>query len=126
VLRERLLEMPERFQIHLSTAIVMMFMAGVLIWANVRSQIMFFNKHLEAGIQSADAVFEYRGWPYTVWNSLVDKDNLRYEGVVRRYGPASITYKNAGKNAALAIATLFAVGFLSEWLIHRRASRKGA
>jgi len=30
-----------RFQIHLSTAILMMFVAGVLIWANVRGQKEF-------------------------------------------------------------------------------------
>ncbi len=124
----------KRFQIHLSTAIVLMFVAGGLIWLNclptrgfgVRLQPWAFTD----GMDEADGPYiswSFRhGWPQSaVWTGkTMDKTNRwlnRKEDnrILWFFKPVAI-------DCLVAVAILFAVWFLCEWLIRRRAARKGA
>ena len=64
--------MPNRrwFQIHLSTAIVMMFVAGSLIWANVRHEVRFVEG--EGSIVYELMKFHNYGWPFS-WHTAVEQ-----------------------------------------------------
>jgi len=135
-----------RFQIHLSTAIVLMFVAGGLIWANVTGRRvekigsgLVKYKGLDEEMTESEfriSQLDYwvgervveRGWPFDAmqfrsFGSIDHNGNMRHSPEVLpgewRTGP--IIY-----NALVALAILFAVWFLCEWLICRRAARKGA
>src|SRR5258707_1223606 len=61
----------KRFQIHLSTAILMMFVAGGFIWLNTRAQLdTATGQRKDLGLE-ADFVFRSFGWPCVV---VVDSD----------------------------------------------------
>lgn len=119
-------EPPRRkcFQIHLSTAIVMMFVAGVLIWANVRNEFI-----IEVEPRTSQIIrIRGFGWP---WNAMLSSDEPYWKGkredrvwvlsenrlIIKKFFTADI---------AVAFAILFGVAFCSEYLIRRRAARKGA
>ena len=51
------------FQIHLSTAVVVMFVAGCLIWANTKERI-----ESENDLLLGKREFEVYGWPLAIWN----------------------------------------------------------
>ena len=61
-------EPPKRrwFQIHLSTAIVLMFVAGGLVLSNVEKRRVDFDLG-----HSSEAVSYERGWPWTIWEEEV-------------------------------------------------------
>jgi len=105
-----------RFQVHLSTAVVMMFVAGVLVWINTMERTHDFgefpwNWH----------VSDY-GWPAPALHSK----HLIREGTSKLISPKyEVIYGLAAVDVFLAAFILFAVWFLCEWLIRRRAARKG-
>lgn len=103
----------KRCQIHLSTAIVMMFVAGGLTWANVRESK--FDLLFEAGLITVVAT--RRGWPYWFFSE---------DAVVSTMERARIIYwVPAVVDLLVAILVLFAVLFVCECWIRRRAARKG-
>ena len=60
----------KRFQIHLSTAIVLMLMAGGLIWANIASRV--------SNLPYAAKMKEW-GWPWaakTEWRAAAHQDSI--------------------------------------------------
>ena len=100
----------KRFQFHLSTAIVMMFVAGGLMWANASpvDSVPIYHRYPGA--------VDY-GWPQTA--VCIDRllvDQQWFERV--QWGIVT--------DIAVACALLFSVWFFCEWLIRRRAARKGA
>jgi|SRR5579862_60054 len=105
-----------RFQIHLSTAVVLMFVAGGIIWANVRLSI-----------------YGIYGWPWAaIWSDVpIWKRKPAITVATGVPFPSDMTFKNVydaraiSVDVAVALAILFAVWFLCEWLIRRRAARKG-
>jgi|SRR5579862_5517134 len=113
-----------RFQIHLSTAIVMMFVAGGLIWANFDRRVY----HEKYGMTVNDwglafereqntTVIEY-GYPCTaVWLIINDDGHSPHDWSILSKWRASI-------DAIIALMILLAVWFICEWLIRRRAARK--
>ena len=97
----------KRFQIHLSTAIVLMFVAGALIWANVQRWRPM----------SRPPRCRFYGWPCFV----VDEYFLE------------VNYLMALINVLVAIMLLMVISFLCEWFIYygkkesarrRRVARK--
>src|SRR5205085_1581680 len=109
-----------RFQIHLSTAIVMMFVAGGLIWANIGEQLQYLPK--EWGIFHGRSF----GWPATGF--IPELKRAGHDGnwsalYVVRY--QTRPYLIALDLVIIPIILLSAYLF-SEWLIRRRAARKGA
>ena len=114
--------MPElsrkHFQIHLSTAIVMMFVAGVLIWANVRVR----NANWQSqAFRYARVEIVVHGWP---WDAYIKFVQLKSENrmIHDTYGDG-LNIVNALFNLMVSIAILFMAWFVSESLIRRRAAR---
>ena len=124
------------FQVHLSTCVVLMFVAGGLIWANTTER----RGHLEGWVSSTtpelkDWVFQETsvGWPllFHKWHPSVGKlqPPLRPPGSSmerpRRddWGPPdpSWSFVALAADLALALAVVALVGFLCEWRIRRLA-----
>jgi hypothetical protein len=94
-----------RFQIHLSTAVVLMFAAGGLMWANIRP-----------------------------WWYLQYSDYYRSEISIKAWGwPGALAIANEGRteiqrsmiffNLAAALMILLTVWFICEWRIRRKRTR---
>ncbi|HLX62997.1 MAG TPA: hypothetical protein VKX17_17130 [Planctomycetota bacterium] len=117
-----------RFQIHLSTAIVLMFVAGALMWANTRARLAgywetswFYNKDQKEHVYK---IWVY-GFPLAARREL-EKDfsgeqhsELLGTGEEWRETPIAV-------DLLVCVVLLFAVWFFCEWLISRPAVRKGA
>jgi len=121
-----------RFQIHLSTAIVLMFVAGGLIWANVTPSVFEFGGTIieKKGYLDFKGDIVRRsvfGWPWIAYEVRTEYQyyytDPRYPEV--RFDPSKKwNEKSIFCDIALALAILFAVWFLLEYLIRRRAARK--
>ncbi|HLX61853.1 MAG TPA: hypothetical protein VKX17_11270 [Planctomycetota bacterium] len=137
-----------RFQIHLSTAIVMMFVAGGLLQLNLRERVEL---REEIGKLRPDGTFFYfyemdlvRGWPLNFCTDDVSRGGLmnmtfvklaqkQREFINRRdsWRLADSLFiswyqVNVAVDSAIALAILFAVWFILEWLIRRRSSTRKA
>jgi len=88
----------KRFQIHLSTAIVMMFVAGGCLWINVNGRII--GQH------------HYYGWPIAIIKRKVYLVGQPYPGYAIIF------------DVIVMFALLLVCWFLCEWIIRRRAARK--
>ena len=94
----------KRFQIHLSTAIVLMFVAGMLIWANIRER---YSRMLEEAPYAGIC----KGWPCPrEWKSYGDGIYVSATGGII--------------NIAFAIGILCAVWFVCERLINALAEQE--
>ena len=91
------------FQIHLSTAVVLMFAAGGLMWANSTKYFVFTSRD--------DHQVGCRGWPITMWWS--DPSIINPKGSENDYEPV-FSFLNASLNALVAIAILLAICFRCE------------
>ena len=82
------------FQIHLSTAVVLMVVAGVLVWANVTTQIyispLSYVVNIPPNDQYDKVIGEKRGWPLAFqdtseqnvkWGLPKDSKNLSFPGI---------------------------------------------
>jgi len=108
----------KRFQMHLSTAIVMMFVAGVLIWLNTRP------RQLETWMQRHYSVpFVRYGWPMDAAQTVVGVD-LRLQIEFRKSDEITAGYTMAILDFIIGLLILFSVYLLCEWLIRHRAARK--
>jgi hypothetical protein len=127
-----------RFPVHLSTAIVMMFVAGVLLWANVQERALSFQSGQEAFSFSFIEYFSTRrpyrifasdqalynkeyGWPVTAALSLVHASSERSTADIHQN--RMLSYSRAVLNLAVALGILFVVWYLSEWWIRRRVKK---
>ncbi|HLX59653.1 MAG TPA: hypothetical protein VKX17_00085 [Planctomycetota bacterium] len=123
-----------RFQIHLSTAIVMMFVAGGLIWANTRVHRdpcpddsegdRAFMEWIATGANPA------RGWPFTIARaSPIHTTQSVENGVlmppVSKQAPPVWFWGDLVTDVVIALGILVGVWLLCERLIRRRAARKG-
>src|ERR1043165_926271 len=95
-----------RIQLHLSTCILLMFVAGGLGWANVKAKPGY----------TADKevlVCVERGWPTRVhveWEIFYPHED-------------HWNWTHIAINLATALAILAAIAFACEWIIRRRASK---
>jgi hypothetical protein len=111
------------FQIHLSTAVVMMFVAGALLGLNFIQRVND-NKLIR------DAIFN--GWPFPVvtyaeWDSpdkssIMISDNTSWLRV--ELEPPKWHDKGIAMNALLGIVFFTVAASLSEYMIHCREARK--
>ncbi len=106
------------FQIHLSTAIVLMFVSGLLIWANVQIGWRYYRAF--DNIEWDDIE---HGWPSSAleFHSHINNGNPDYEETEKHY---AFNWTSVFTNAVVAIGIFSAVWWLCEWLIHRRAAGK--
>ena len=104
-----------RFQIHLSTAVVMMFVAGGIIWANVTGEMAYGTGNYSFCWTSYDY-----GFPFcAVSEQIVQNGPAKLEPFTN----VSYTPHFTMAFIDLVISLLFAmsVWFVCEWLIRRRA-----
>jgi hypothetical protein len=111
------------FQLHLSTAIVLMFVAGVFIGANVLSKPLWAVNKNEGQRQ------HMRGWPCAVYSSisdnLHDNDNGNQGGGVSGYYESDPHWRISGIafNGTILVAVVLSVATVCESL-HRREINK--
>ena len=120
-----------RFQIHLSTAIVLMFTAGALMVANVHGQKEFEPREGKSAFftNMGEAVFTKYGWPFATMRVFNGYSTVAVP--LKDYGardiprdPDEYQYLFAVVDAVFALTVIVATLFLCEWLIRRRAARK--
>ncbi len=112
------------FQIHLSTAVVLMFVAGVLVWANVREQrsIIYNPPDPFTGAPRPQFMIVGRGWPNSINSDGPinvpfvgdDSNELPYRWNI------PISTARVAFNALFALAILLSVCVACEWRIRRR------
>ena len=109
-------EKPKRrvWQVHLSTAIALMFMAGGVLWINSipdigRNPPGMLKTPIEVGSHST---YIYYGWPY--WCIVKEQESRNFYW----------TWDGAVPNAIVVLAVFVAVAGCFEWLIRRREGRK--
>ena len=114
------------FRFHLLTAVVTMFAAGVVIWANSRPEEEYV---LRYGYPSPteQRILRY-GWP---WTAVTRYGNLEAIGFFGASSPDSnhfddIQWDKIGllKDSLCIVAMSLSAGIVSEWLIRRREGRK--
>src|SRR6188768_2482923 len=94
----------KRLQIHLSTAVVMMIAAGVLIWANVR----------EGKRVPPDVAPQWKYGKETVYGWPIVAANGGDSDVPPRFYHKFFSWKLAA-NAFVAVSILVVVWFVCEW-----------
>ena len=116
------------FQIHLSTAIVLMFVAGALMWANFREMPPETERQHYASEEAYDsAVFDrvfsnlYWGWPCVVYEQYVPYGMVRWKDDPLPY---KWNWKGVAINALTALAILGGVAVICESIIRRQDRRK--
>ncbi len=132
----------KRFQIHLSTAIVLMFVAGGLLWANTYARIESKCEWVGQPASQPDAPYNdeertryiqtLRGWPF----SALKTSDYSFRSIQGSTDPLKSFERVPGSTQIRAlwvcIDILIGLGllgvswFLCESLIRRRAARKGA
>jgi hypothetical protein len=141
---------PRRVQIHLSTAVVLMFVAGGLIWVNVNGRLVegrgfAFDDSEARGPVLLDLTeseflalqqrarwvgnrFVQYGWPFDALQNRTEINIGSNGGMVVPPKPFPSVWHTGLiiQNALVALGILFAVWFFCEWLIRRRAARKDA
>src|SRR5258707_698454 len=102
----------KRFQIHLSTAVVMMFVAGGLIWANLRERRI---PDVPDAIDF-DYTYTVHGWPFPVVRKYPinprDDPEINRMMLERR----TIFYESIILNFLFSAGIVAAVWFSCEWL----------
>ena len=115
----------KRFQIRLSTAIVLMFTAGALIWANVSGQKIIVRDRSTGTTEYRDFFFHRYGWPATVTTRYPDYEDVPPQTTVGEVlSGRKFDYIAATCNIVSALAILVFIFFLCEYLIRRRATQK--
>ena len=107
-----------RFQIHLSTAIVMMFVAGLLINLNIMGKQSEFMIYANGGNTVISHMY---GWPFVSHYTI--QEGMDY-GWNILFWPAPCVFWFL--NTVVALTILFVIWLLCEWLICRRAAQKNA
>jgi hypothetical protein len=112
-----------RFQIHLSTAVILMFVAGGIISLNVRSSSKM--TYVEESYQICPTVVKNADGTYY----LVPENRVRHVLVTPHGWPLKAENKtlerywnrtNIAINVIVALAILSLAGFICEWWIRRR------
>ena len=101
-----------RFQLHLSTCVVLMFIAAGLAWANLHAY-EFWKVELSTGAGEVQSLA--RGWPAQHWVCL-ENDHANGEYIVL----------GIALNAAIALAFLAATAFTCEVFPRRRERKRAA
>jgi hypothetical protein len=101
-------------QIRLSTAVVLMLTAGVLLWANVHHQWYSTGKSIIKADEFQFAGF-FRGWPFIMQAEPEFLESAESVPLQPQW---------LALNALVSIAILAVVAFAFEYFIHRRQARK--
>lgn len=106
------------FQLHLSTCVVLMVVAGVLVWANcIYRDLGIFEKYEQAGKEVESRIMSY-GWPFPL-RQRIEPDPDRMMGFVKETWHVG----SFMMNALVALAILALIAIACECVIRRRARR---
>ena len=125
-----------RFQIHLSTAIMLMFVAGLLLWANLRHRtesVVLEWQRLPVEETSetlfGDPIYDLFGWPYNAASQLIGTKLptkhviLRSADVLKYSIPNQLHFEKSkvALNASVGLLICIFVWQVSEvWIMRRR------
>jgi hypothetical protein len=128
------------WQIHLSTAVVLLLVAGALVGLNLRKQKLIYNFIISNDRSSVreptaeqlihpDFTFIERGWPYQFLNERSEQNQLfGSENDAEKFFLGLRAESGAERlrnlDIAIACAILLAVCFIAEWFLRRREGRK--
>ena len=104
------------FQFHLSTAVVLMFAAGGIMWSNTRVTL------IELGVGDDDCYRGVYGWPLNAAETYTTTPWDRPETVIKfdiEWLPSGIAM-----NALTALGMLAALAIGCEWQIRRRKAKQ--
>jgi MFS family permease len=123
---------PRFWRIHLSTAVILMFVAGGLIWANVQLKTVVYSK-----ANGKDKSFYHRGWPlqFHVGSSVHpymfinwENSDIIHLGAVEDVSALTVagswSIKSMMANIVIAVLVLLVTFSLCEYFIRRREARK--
>jgi hypothetical protein len=129
------------WQMHLSTAVLLMFEVGGFVYLNivpVQESVWMLDlgdrhEYVAESAKSRTPTFgqefektEYTnlryGWPFTVIGKFTSPYDS--EGSLPLFDPPSPDYKMAAKNVLVLALTSISLALFSEWLIRRREGRK--
>ena len=99
------------FQYHLSTAYIVMLLASVLLWLNVR----WYERDDPTGYWT---YVDERGWPFTYLHSTMGLHGITVFGGF--FSPLFLAL-----NIVVSLAIVSAVAIACEWHIRRAAKKKG-
>jgi hypothetical protein len=99
------------FQLHLSTCVVLMFVAGALVWANARSCLTVEYGYDWSGGTTAFRVYRI-GWPVTL--------EQQYDQQLGAFLLEPRSYIVPAIDIGVALMVLFGSVLLCEWLARRR------
>jgi len=102
------------FQFHLSTAIILMFVASGLLWLNMRPLPQ------PTRLSPPNWEIPVRGWPLTTRYFVMTLDSEEAALMVNAGGYWH--WQNVALNVLCALVILVSVAALCEWRIHRRRS----
>ncbi|HLX60933.1 MAG TPA: hypothetical protein VKX17_06585 [Planctomycetota bacterium] len=108
-----------RFQIHLSTAILLMFVAGALIWAQTTPKLTSQKRTDPPGWSVVEYPRTEYGWPAVAY-IYIDYSSTKIQPNQREWNYGGVQF-----DIVMAMIYLSGAGCLCEWLIRRRAARKG-
>jgi len=101
-------DMKPRFQLHLSTCLVLMFVAGAIIWLNLRAVR---TDQLDISASEVNRIFNH-GWPCIAWTSTRPCATEK-----------PVLYRGIAVNVLVGLAILAAVAVGCELLQRRRLLR---
>jgi hypothetical protein len=114
-------------QIHLSTAIVMTFVAGALIWSNTRDRDSYPLKSSTFNDNTVADIWDHRPMYTGNYFPKYGFPFIGFERIILPYGETFKIYfrpKMILLDIIVWIALLATVGFVCEWWIRRRTSSK--
>jgi len=123
---------PKRwFQLSLTTCIVLMVVAGVLVGLNFAFTNAVFEKGFRQKNKPERKLLRFRayGWPFALHgNTLYDGSGPPKEALtnylLKKEWARDSLYETLFSNFLVALTILALTAFLSEWLIRRRGRRK--
>lgn len=112
------------FQIHLSTAIVLMMLTGAIVGANTSARCVLYSTGGSEGNGgcTTNSYFRGRGWPLVCFLESVEPTIHEFEYCELLRRPEHPTYDFA-VNALLSLTILVATACVCEWRIRRHARR---
>jgi hypothetical protein len=102
-------------QFHLSTAVVLMFVASGLLWLNMRDRGPFFHQSLTTR----------HGWPFDATEKIGVWSGSAILPLDPNFDPlrTQVSMMGVVADCTIALAILCLVGVLCEWLIRRQERR---
>ena len=106
------------FQIHLSTAVVLMITSGVLLWANLTTEPEVEMWSVSRNMTNWHTIIRGRGWP--IRRARIFPSNKFPKDVLRRFKQNEWEFDAIALNGLIALTILAALGVTLEWMIRRR------